>query len=125
MVPNGGRRACALGSTYNLFRRWSEPGVVCAVPETEPVPGFIDEGWEFCGRVSDASGAPLGFQPSAAPGAVRRGGFYVFHDFRFPRTSSERPVTRSRSPEASLVRALGSPPPLDEAPAWGMEARPA
>jgi hypothetical protein len=64
---------------YNLFRRKEEPALVCAVPETTPAPSFLDEAWEFRGKIEDPTRAPRGFKPHAAQAAARRAGFYLFH----------------------------------------------
>ena len=64
---------------YNLFRRKEEPALVCAVPETTPAPTFLDEAWEFRGKLDDPIRAPRGFKHHAARSAARRAGFYLFH----------------------------------------------
>ncbi len=63
---------------FNLFRRRVSPDLVCAVPESQPVPGFIEgDQWEFGGKVTLCS-APAGFDDTAAEAGVRFNGFYIF-----------------------------------------------
>jgi hypothetical protein len=65
---------------YNLFRRRSEPDLVCAVPEDRAVPQFVTAGdWEFGGKTS---GTPMGdFDLQAARASVRFNGFYLYHAY--------------------------------------------
>ncbi|KAA2238159.1 adenylosuccinate synthetase [Salinarimonas soli] len=65
---------------YNLFRRRSEPDLVCAVPEDRTVPEFVTASdWEFGGKTT---GAPMGdFDLQAARASVRFNGFYLYHAY--------------------------------------------
>ena len=48
--PPGDRAASASALRYNLFRAKWHPDLCCAVPEDQPVPGFITgESWDFGG----------------------------------------------------------------------------
>jgi hypothetical protein len=57
--------------TFNLFRGRLRRDLLCAVPQDEPVPGFLDgDAWEFAGTLS---------RPAALlPAQARSSGFYLF-----------------------------------------------
>jgi hypothetical protein len=65
---------------YNLFRRRSEPDLVCAVPEDRAIPPFLSgDDWEFGGKTS---ATPMGeFDMHAARASVRFNGFYLYHAY--------------------------------------------
>ncbi len=66
---------------YNLFRRRSEPELLCAVPEDRAIPTFLSgEDWEFGGK-SSGSAMPE-FDLQAARASVRFNGFYLYHAYR-------------------------------------------
>ncbi len=65
---------------YNLFRRRSEPELLCAVPEDRAVPSFLSgNDWEFGGTSASAALPP--FDRLAARASVRFNGFYLFHAY--------------------------------------------
>lgn len=67
---------------YNLFRRKTQRGVYCAVPEDCVVPSFLRAtAWDYDGRVSGEAASLLGFDPEAAETGVRFNGFYLFLGF--------------------------------------------
>jgi len=62
---------------YNLFRHKAQPELRCAVPEDQPVPGFVTgELWDFWGTLDGIS--RLGFSRGTRPRA-----FYMFHVIEF------------------------------------------
>ena len=67
---------------YNLFRRTRSADLLCAVPEDDPVPAFINgQGWAFAGKLSEPSAAPHGFEWMGAGAVVPLTGFYLFTAF--------------------------------------------
>lgn len=69
---------------YNLFRRRSEPEMLCAVPEDRAVPAFLSgDDWEFRGKSAEGPvETPLGaFDLHAARASVRFNGFYLYHAY--------------------------------------------
>ena len=62
---------------YNLFRHKSQPELRCAVPEDQPVPGFVtSEQWDFWGTLEGIS--RLGLSPG-----TRHKGFHLFQVIEF------------------------------------------
>ena len=67
---------------YNLFRSKRSPDLLCAVPEDDPVPAFINgQGWAFAGKLAEPSAAPLGFEWRGAETVVPLTGIYLFTAF--------------------------------------------
>ena len=67
---------------YNLFRSTRSADLLCAVPEDDPVPAFINgQGWAFAGKLAEPSAAPLGFEWTGAGAVVPLTGFYLFTAF--------------------------------------------
>ncbi len=65
--------------SHNLFRRKDTPDLYCAVPESRPIPPFIQTpAWEFAGKLDRSKPFP-GFQERAARDSVRYWGFYAFN----------------------------------------------
>src|SRR3954468_13811070 len=70
------------GWYYNLFRSTRSADLLCAVPEDDPVPAFINgQGWAFAGKLAEPAAAPLGFEWRGAGAAVPLTGFYLFTAF--------------------------------------------
>jgi hypothetical protein len=58
----------------NLFRHKLTPDLLCAVPEDEPVPSFLDGGsWSFAGAVPTESLAGIDQDGRSAPAGVPAG----------------------------------------------------
>jgi hypothetical protein len=69
----------ALSAAYNFFRNRQRPDLLCAVPECEPVPGFlVTEGWSFEYSLRECQATPPGFDERAANEGARFNGFYLF-----------------------------------------------
>jgi hypothetical protein len=67
-----------LTGTYRLFLRPGTPGLLCAIPENQPAPAFLLEGWLFS-RCADAGSAPpAGFNERVARLCIGVIGFYLF-----------------------------------------------
>ena len=65
--------------TFNLFRRKRETGLVCAVPEDCPVPGFLDPStWEYVCTLREPTTPLPGFNRPAAEASIGFHGFYLF-----------------------------------------------
>ncbi len=72
--------AKSCNSAYNLFRHKELPDIVCAVPETCPVPSFIDpDTWSFEQSLDPTDPNPPGFHAKAAKMALRFNGFYLVY----------------------------------------------
>jgi hypothetical protein len=78
ILPRPGQGPAAFECAYNLFQ-YSACDLLCAVPESRPVPGFIREPvWQFVGKLQDTEAAPTGFNEQAAQTGVRYNGFHLF-----------------------------------------------
>lgn len=67
---------------YNLFRRKTECGVYCAVPEDWAIPSFVQgRAWAYSGGIEGDARTLVGFDARAAATSVRFNGFYLFEGF--------------------------------------------
>jgi hypothetical protein len=77
-LPRSGVAPAVFECAYNLFR-YGPCDLLCAVPESRPVPGFIKNPvWHFAGNLKQTETAPAGFDADAARTGIRFNGFHLF-----------------------------------------------
>ena len=73
---------------FSVFRRLAEPELCCAVPQTMPLPHFLNgRAWEFGGVVEDQQFWTA--RGRDASWLADRNGFYIFQESPVP---ADRPV---------------------------------
>ncbi|HEX2136650.1 MAG TPA: hypothetical protein VHG30_12245 [Microvirga sp.] len=99
-------------ATLDLYRRKPEADLLCAVPEGDPLPGFLDaRTWQFIGALKDPTTVLSDFNRTAAEASVRVNGFYLFEaglvepDFTITRRG-ERPRAEGHPPRSRAPVAL-------------------
>jgi hypothetical protein len=67
--------------TFTIFRRVTQPNVMCAVPSNEPVPGFVcAPDWEYVTTSMPDRPRPEGFNDGLARFSTELQGYYLFHE---------------------------------------------
>ncbi len=70
----------ALETNFNVFRHKTAQDLCCAVPESQPVPGFLDGSvWAYATTFRGDAALPPTFDRSAAHLGARLNSYHLFH----------------------------------------------